>query len=85
MRVHVPSPLRSYTGGAALIDGEGASIAELLDRLDARHPGIRFRMIDEQDRIRAHIKLFVGARQVSTLAELIHGEDVHIVCALSGG
>jgi hypothetical protein len=85
MRVHIPSPLRSYTGGAALIEGEGASIAELLDWLEVRHPGIRFRMIDEQDRIRAHIKLFVGADQASTLAARIGGEDVHIICALSGG
>jgi sulfur-carrier protein len=85
MRVHVPSPLRSYTGGAALVDGEGASLAELLDGLEARHPGIRFRMIDEQGRIRPHIKLFVGARQAPTLAERTGADDVHIVCALSGG
>lgn len=85
MRVHVPSPLRSYTSGAALIDGAGATLAELLDWLDARHPGMRFRMIDEQGRIRPHIKLFVGTRQASTLAERIGSEDVQIVCALSGG
>lgn len=85
MRVHVPSPLRSYTAGAALIDGEGATLADLLEWLEARHPGMRFRMIDEQGRIRPHIKLFVGARQAADLSERVGGDDVQIVCALSGG
>lgn len=85
MRVHVPSPLRSYTAGAALVEGQGETLAELLEWLDARHPGMRFRMIDEQARIRPHIKLFVGTRQAATLAERIEGETVQIVCALSGG
>ncbi len=68
MRVTIPSPLRSYTHGRAELIASGATFAELLDRLDADFPGIRFRMIDEQDRIRRHIRLFVNREPVVDLS-----------------
>ena len=52
IRVLIPSQLHAYSGGASRVDAAGASIAEALDDLDRRFPGIRFRIIDEQDRIR---------------------------------
>ena len=86
MRVLVPSPLRSYPGGCPEVAAEGATLAELLLALEAGHPGIRFRMIDEHDRIRTHIKFFIGERQADALDEpLAVGDVVQIVCALSGG
>ena len=86
MRVLVPSPLRSYTGGRSEVEGAGVSLADLLAHLEARHPGIRFRMIDEQDRIRRHIKIFVNDHDVSDLSPaLAAGDEVTIICALSGG
>ncbi len=52
----------------------------------ARVPGICFRMIDEQGRIRRHIRFFVNREQVADLAQDLHDEDeVQILCALSGG
>ena len=64
----------------------GATFAELLNRLDADFPGIRFRMIDEQDRIRKHIRLFVNREQVADLSQRLRDDDeVQILCALSGG
>jgi len=84
--VHVPSPLRSYTGGASRVSAEGASLRALLADLDARHRGLRFRMIDEQDRIRRHIRIFVNAREAQSIDEALQAADeVHLVCALSGG
>ena len=78
--------MRSYTGGAALIEAQGATIAELLADIERRHPGMRFRMIDEQDRIRPHMKLFAGSREVRDLSEPMGGDRVlHLICALSGG
>ena len=54
--------------------------------LDRRYPGLRFRMIDEQDRIRPHIRLFAGSREIRDLGEPMAGERVlHLICALSGG
>jgi molybdopterin converting factor small subunit len=87
MIVYIPSPLRSYTKSAAQVDIDSRpSLGELTKELDSRYPGIRFRMIDEQDRIRQHIKLFVNRAEVKTLdVPLKDGDVVHITCALSGG
>ena len=58
----------------------------LLADLDRRYPGIRFRMIDEQDRMRPHVRFFVNGEQVFDLARpLAAGDEVQIVQALSGG
>lgn len=85
MKVLIPSPLLSYTGRAH-VDAEGATLGALLTDLDRQYPGIRFRMIDEQDRIRRHIRVFVNDREAATLAEPVAGGDhVHLICALSGG
>jgi sulfur-carrier protein len=86
MRVAIPSPLRSYTGGKEEVQARGATLAELLDDLDAAFPGIRFRMIDEQERIRVHIRLFVNRELARDLGRALSDRDeVQILCALSGG
>jgi molybdopterin converting factor small subunit len=85
LKVLVPSPLRSYTG-AREVEAAGTTIAEVLADLERRHPGLRFRMIDEQDRMRPHIRLFVNGEQVFELAHrLREGDSIQIVQALSGG
>ncbi|HEY9871127.1 MAG TPA: MoaD/ThiS family protein [Candidatus Obscuribacterales bacterium] len=86
MIVHIPSPLRSYTGRQSRIEAEGASVAELLADMDRRYPGIKFRMIDEQESIRQHIRIFVNTEQAEQLSHRLNpGDTVHIICALSGG
>ncbi|MBI3664796.1 MAG: MoaD/ThiS family protein [Acidobacteria bacterium] len=86
MQVLIPSPLHSYTGGRSQVEAAGHTLAEVLAHLDARYPGIRFRVIDEQDRIRPHIKFFVGGELAPAIARPIRkGEEVQIICALSGG
>ncbi len=85
MKVLIPSPLQSYTG-AAEVEAEGATLDELVRDLDRRHPGIRFRMVDEQDRLRPHVRFFVDREQVYDLGvRLTAGQSVQIVQALSGG
>jgi molybdopterin converting factor small subunit len=86
IRVMVPSQLHAYTGGASHLEARGATIEAVLDDVDRRHPGLKFRVIDEQDRIRPHMRLFVGkeaARDVR--APLADGEELLIFGALSGG
>lgn len=86
MKVLIPTPLRSYTRQRAEVEAEGATLDALLVDLDRRHPGIRFRMIDEQDRIRRHIRIFVNSKQVRELAHALKAKDrVQIIQALSGG
>jgi sulfur-carrier protein len=86
VKVYVPSALRSYTGLKDELEAEGATLEELLRGLDKRFPGIRFRIIDEQDSIRPHIKIFINHEQARELSAGLRPEDeVSILLALSGG
>ncbi len=85
-RVYIPPPLRSYTGTRTHVDVEGATLAAALDALDRLYPGIRFRIVDEQGRIRPHIRFIARGEFVTTLDYAVRPEDeIQIVCALSGG
>jgi sulfur-carrier protein len=85
MKVLIPSPLHSYTG-RAWVDAEGGTLGELLLDLDHQYPGIRFRMIDEQDRMRRHVRFFVNGDATFDLRLPLQSTDeVCIVQALSGG
>ena len=86
MKVLIPTPLRSYTQQQPVVEAEGATLAEVLADLDRRYPGVRFRMIDEQDAIRRHMRIFVNREEVRDLATPLHPTDeVQILQALSGG
>ena len=86
MKVLIPTPLRSYTRQRAEVEADGGTLDQLLVDLDRRHPGIRFRMIDEQDRVRRHIRIFVNRKQVHDLGRALKaGDRVQILQALSGG
>ncbi|MDZ4254372.1 MAG: MoaD/ThiS family protein [Sulfuritalea sp.] len=85
MKVLIPSALRSYTESAHA-EASGATLAAAVADLDRQYPGIRFRMIDEQNRVRRHIRFFVNGEQVHDLAQAIGASDeLIIVQALSGG
>lgn len=85
-KVIVPSQLRSYTSGAAEVTADGATLDAVLRDLDRQFPGFRFRVIDEQDRVRRHVILFVGGERRDDIATPIPaGAEVQIVGALSGG
>ena len=81
----VPSHLRSYTGGESEVESRGATLADVLLDLDSRFKGIRHRVVDEQDRIRPHVKFFVGGDEVEVLDAAVGEREVQIVAALSGG
>lgn len=85
MKVLIPSALQSYTGSSQ-VEVAGESLGELFGALDARYPGIRFRVIDEQDRFRRHMRCFVNGMQAYDLGRPLSARDeVIIVQALSGG
>lgn len=86
MKVAIATPLAEYTAGEREVEAEGATLAELLDDLDRRHPGIRFRIVDERGAVRPHIKLVVNGSVTRTLDRRIgQGDALRIVAALSGG
>lgn len=85
MRVLIPGPLRPYTQ-RAWVDASGSSLADVLADLDRQFPGIRFRMVNEQERLRPHVRIFVRGEPVFDLGlSLAPNDDVLIVQALSGG
>jgi predicted phage tail protein len=85
VRVTIPSPLLSYTGRRE-VSADGATVAEVLRDLDRQFPGLRFRMVDEQDRIRQHMRVFIDAGEIRDLGNVVPaGATLHIVQALSGG
>lgn len=85
MRVIIPTQLRSYTQ-LAEVQAQGDTLADLLLDLDRRYPGIRFRMINEQDAIREHIRIFVNMDTAESLDHVLRpGDTVRIIGALSGG
>ena len=84
--VRVSSPLRSYVGERSEVEAEGQTIDEVLLDLDRRFPGLRFRMVDEHNQLRPHIKLYVGKQASEDLATILDGSEVlQLVAALSGG
>jgi molybdopterin synthase sulfur carrier subunit len=86
MKVLIPTPLRSYTGERHEVEATGPTLGAIVEDLDRRFPGMRFRMIDEQDAIRRHIRIFVNGDQVRSLRTPLRAADeVLIVQALSGG
>jgi sulfur-carrier protein len=85
LKVLIPSPLLSYTSKKE-VEAVGATIGELVLDLDRQFPGLRFRIIDEQDQMRPHMRFFINHEQVFLLtAPLKAGDSVQLVQALSGG
>ena len=85
MKVLVPTALRSYTD-AAQVEAAGATLLALFADLDQRYPGLRFRVVDEQQRLRPNLRIFINGHGVRDLAHPLQPDDfVAIVLALSGG
>jgi len=86
IEVRVAPLLHSYTHGASAMQASGETLGQVLDDLDRRFPGIRFRIVDEQDRVRRHMRCFVNEQDARDAAIRLHeGDEVFIVGALSGG
>ncbi len=88
MIVRIPTPLRSYTAQAATVtvSDSAATVDAVLADLDRQFPGIRFRIVDEQGRLRQHMKVFVEAEMTRDLSTPVTASDeITLMQALSGG
>lgn len=96
VQVLVNSALLSYTGRAnvqvgldelaAVANGQPLRLLALMDALDRRHPGLKFRVVDEQQCLRPHLRVFVNGQGTRDLAHpLAAGDSVALLLALSGG
>lgn len=86
VQVLIPSQLIAYTDGATRVEAQGETVEAALDDLDRRFPGLKFRVVDEQDRIRRHMRIFVGLDEARDVRRaLAPGDELMIFGALSGG
>ena len=87
--VRIPTILRTYTGGASEVSAEGATLAEVLDALDADHPGIKARVLDDNGALRRFVNVYVGNDDVRFLEELEtptpDGVQISVIPAVAGG
>ncbi len=86
MKVRLPGVLDDYTGGAREIDVRATSLDGVFRALERRWPGLTFRVIDEHDRVRKHMTVYVNDERAADLGHPVEsGDTVMIVAALSGG
>jgi MoaD family protein len=87
--VRIPTILRSYTGDSSKVDAEGATLAEVLDSLEANHPGIKARIVDEDGKLRRFVNVYVAEEDVRFSQGLEtpvkDGAQVSIIPAVAGG
>lgn len=86
MKVYIAQPLRSYTSGQPVVSADGTTLDGLLTHLDHQYPGIRFRMVNEQDEMRPYVVFVVGGERTLDLQTSLEGcDEVVILQALAGG
>lgn len=86
MRVTLPPALtRLFPGSPASLELEAATVADLIDALDARWPGMRDRLCDGTPRIRRHINIFIGADRADLDTTIPPTAEVTVMTAISGG
>lgn len=89
VKVRIPTPLLSLTGGKKEVEAEGATIKELIEDLERRYPGLKERLCDEEGNLRRFINFFVNDEDIRFLqgeeTPLKDGDVVSIVPAIAGG
>ncbi len=87
--VRIPTILRTYTGGQSEVSAEGADLAAVLEDLEANHPGIKDRVLDESGELRRFVNVYVGNEDVRFLDSLATatpaGSQISIIPAVAGG
>jgi sulfur-carrier protein len=87
--VRIPTQLRELTGGAAEVDAEGATVADVLKDLEAKHAGFSERLFDEKGELRRFVNVFVADEDIRFLdgvdTDVADGATVSIVPAVAGG
>lgn len=87
--VRIPTILRPLTGGAAEVESEGDTLAQVLDTLESDHPGLKKRVLDDAGKVRRFVNVYVGDEDVRFAQGLEtptpDGAQVSIIPAVAGG
>ena len=88
IEVRVPTILRTYTDGEKAVPAEGASLGDVIDNLETNHPGIKERLVENDD-LRRFINVYVNDEDVrftgGLKTSLTDGDAVVILPAVAGG
>ena len=88
IEVRIPTILRNYTGGEKAVNADGANLSALIDDLEASHPGIKDRLLENGD-LRRFVNVYVNDEDVRFIggleAELSDGDQVVVLPAVAGG
>lgn len=89
IKVRIPTPLRPLTRGQGEIEAKASSIAEMIDNLNATHPGLKDRLCDDKGELRRFVNIYVNEEDIRFLkgkdTSLKDGDEVSIVPAIAGG
>jgi MoaD family protein len=92
VEVRIPTILRTYTGGEKAVSGEGATLSELIENLEASHPGLKDRLIEDKDGqgdLRRFVNVYVNDEDVRFTGgletKLDDGDQVVVLPAVAGG
>lgn len=83
--VLVPALLQLFPGAPRRVELHAATVAQMIDQLNARWPGMRDRLVDSTPRIRRHINVFVKGERATLQTPLAADAEVYIITAISGG
>lgn len=84
--VHLPRSLAAlFPGAPRRLEATGTTVADLIDDLEAKVPGIRNRVLEAGPSIRTHLNIFVAGQRATLTTEVPPGADVHVIPAVSGG
>ena len=88
IEVRIPTILRSYTDGAKAVEGDGATLDELIADLESRHPGLRDRLV-EDGALRRFVNVYLNDEDVRFLdgidTSVSDGDVVTVLPAVAGG
>lgn len=89
IKVRIPVPMRSLTGGQAEVTGQGGTVSELLRDLDGRYPGLAAKILEENGKVQRWINIYVNDEDIRFLdgpaTKLADGDEVSIIPAIAGG
>ncbi len=87
--LYVPTPLRKLTRGKSKVVVPAATVAELIERMEAENPGFSERVLDSEGEIKRFINVFVNGTDVRTLqgkaTPINDNDEVSIIPAMAGG
>ncbi len=87
--VLIPQPLRGLTGNLATVDGATGTLSSCIEDLEARFPGIRERVLDEEGELRRFVNVYINGEDVrfeqGLATAIADGDEVSIVPAVAGG